>query len=1003
MVSHFVTQSNLRSVVSIRLLLAACLLCGVQLAARASETHEADLAAFFKEADATYPFFDLKGIRGDWAAAKPRLAEKAKTCTSDTEFLGIVIEAIRCLRDAHMGLSNTKAPLPKLPPQYYPGLSFMPATENRVVIMWAADAHTAKLKPGTVVTKIDGQPARAFLEAKAKAAWSCEGPHFVSSPQRARLFTYRMPLTGRRGETHTLHYLAQGQEQELRVTCDLEARGWPHQYNMPTNLTRQSRAVAYCKLPSGAGYMYLRYVRAETEPGIRQAVAAHPDAKGWILDLRGNGGGGYDDTLIERLKTLPRPVAVLLDAGCISAGETLARDLARHANARLLGARTAGSSSSKRQWTFPSGIASVTFSTRSRWGKDSQPIEFNGIAPDVELEAVPEEVAQGLNSEIRRAEEYLADVVSRHPELMRQNQAAAARLKTSRPVITGCVTDAAGKPIGGARLLARTWRGSGDRRDAEVVSGDDGRFRLEDLGPNTEYRVFVQAEEHAAAWRQQTTGAGGTNECNFRLAKGIRVSGRVADTANHPLPGACLELVPIKGSGEQGGGFLAFGFGEAKTDQAGRFAVSNAAPGRYWVKIYQPSQGGDRCWQQMALSPKLVLIAGMPCEDLDVRVLPPEAYTISGLVVDGEGKPRAGVPVGTYIPHDRAWWNRTDPQGRFVLRSLNGIGRDPLDVNVDFDDCKVLFRNVPIGTRDLKCIKHQTGEIAGVLLDERGEHPLTNYEVKVERVHLLDCAGLALGPRVSVTRPGPPGAFQITRVPPGRAILEFKVGARRQWSAVQVGPGQSVRDQRITLQPPCIFEGTALFTSAPGQKQNVGLEVVQLETGQGMPWIDSDKSGAFRCDTLPAGEYAVRALYGGEVYQTKNVRLDHGKTTTEHFTVGGTATIKGAIQFPEEDCGYVHILLRETGFGFAPNVWAGRPPVTDHVLSWTLAKKPGGQYEIRHVPAGTWEVVAFAPASERCLPFHSLPRDAQPVTIAEGETKNLDLELTASSSRSTGP
>ena len=98
----------------------------------------------------------------------------------------------------------------------------------------------------------------------------------------------------------------------------------------------------------------------------------------------------------------------LIDAGCIYAGETLARDLERYADARLLGARTAGSSSSKRQWTFPSGIATVTFSTRTRWRTDGQPIEFNGIEPHTALEAVPKEVAQGLNPEIRRAEEYLA-------------------------------------------------------------------------------------------------------------------------------------------------------------------------------------------------------------------------------------------------------------------------------------------------------------------------------------------------------------------------------------------------------------------------------------------------------------------------------------------------------------------------------------------------------------------------------------------------------------------
>jgi hypothetical protein len=436
-VFYFVTQSKAAwvGVIRGRLLWAAGvigLVCIGPVVARASETHEADWAAFLKEVNGTYPYFDLKGIRGDWVKNERRLTGRVKSCGSDTEFLGIVVEAIRCLRDAHMGLTDTKAAVPELPPQYYPGLSFMSASQDRVIVMWAADVHAGRLKPGTVVTKIDGQAARVFLEARAKAAWGGDTSYFVSSPQRARLFAYRQPLAGRRGETHTLHYLAEGKEQELSVTCDLIARGWPHQYNMPGNLKWPSRALAYGKLPSGAGYMYLRYVRSETEPGMRAALAAYPEAKGWVIDLRGNGGGGYDDTLVRLLKTLPQPVAVLLDAGCMSAGETLARDLAQNAGARLLGARTAGASSSKRQWTFPSGIASVTFSTRSRTGNHGQPIEFNGIVPDVELEAVPEEVAQGVNSEIRRAEEYLANAASQQPGTNRPPRPAQEDNKMSR-------------------------------------------------------------------------------------------------------------------------------------------------------------------------------------------------------------------------------------------------------------------------------------------------------------------------------------------------------------------------------------------------------------------------------------------------------------------------------------------------------------------------------------------------------------------------------------------
>jgi C-terminal processing protease CtpA/Prc len=133
-----------------------------------------------------------------------------------------------------------------------------------------------------------------------------------------------------------------------------------------------------------------------------------PDAKGWIIDLRGNGGGGYSGALIEKLTQLPRPVVGIIDAGCMSAGETLARDLVRYAGAKLIGSATAGASSAKRSWSFPSGIATLTLSTRSRWGPDRRPIEFRGIRPQKEIEAIPEEVQRGLNSAIVIAEKYLS-------------------------------------------------------------------------------------------------------------------------------------------------------------------------------------------------------------------------------------------------------------------------------------------------------------------------------------------------------------------------------------------------------------------------------------------------------------------------------------------------------------------------------------------------------------------------------------------------------------------
>jgi regulation of enolase protein 1 (concanavalin A-like superfamily) len=370
---------------------------------------EEDLEAFFREMDNTYPFFDLKGIRNDWDHTKKELRRQIKACQSDEQFLEIATKAVLCLHDSHMWFRNTKAALPQWPPKYYPGISFMPAAEGRVVIMIGREELNPNLKAGTIVVKIDGQDARRYLEDRAKARWDEGG---ISGPQRARLFAYRIPIRSEnKGQKHTLTLIVEGKQVDIELTSDFEARGWPHWYNRPENL-KQVGSCAYTKLPSGIGYIYLRRVDGTTGPGMKEAFVTYDDAKGWIIDLRGNGGGGYNQALYEVLKALPQPLAVIIDAGCTSAGETMARDLVNRGNARLFGSKTAGSSSAKRIWNFPSGIASLSIPTRSRWGIGGRQIEFNGIEPDVEVEAVPEEVAKDLNSEILRAEEYLAKVVS---------------------------------------------------------------------------------------------------------------------------------------------------------------------------------------------------------------------------------------------------------------------------------------------------------------------------------------------------------------------------------------------------------------------------------------------------------------------------------------------------------------------------------------------------------------------------------------------------------------
>ncbi len=393
-----------------------------------ADDYATDFQALIDFIDHDYTFLALKGIEEDWATGKSKLLTRADICQTDQEFFLILYDTIRLLRDGHLSFRETRTPLPEIAPEYYPGISFLPAKNDQVIVMYPPQHLTNHLKPGTVITQINGLDAREYLEQQSKTAWQTGG--FFSSPQRARLFEYRIPLRSpEKDATHHITYLdTQGTPTSITLQSNQSARGWPHTYHLPVNLKRVGRSFHFTKLAfDDIGYLYLRRVDTSITQGIAEARQAYPEARAWIVDLRGNGGGGYDSKLLTQIENLTQPVVVIIDAGCVSAGETLARDFRRRANAYLIGTQTAGSSSSKTTFTFPSGIASLTIPIRTRWRADNQPIEFNGITPDLVSEAIPREVQAGLNSQILRAQEYLRLKI---PGFMHET---GERLTTTKP------------------------------------------------------------------------------------------------------------------------------------------------------------------------------------------------------------------------------------------------------------------------------------------------------------------------------------------------------------------------------------------------------------------------------------------------------------------------------------------------------------------------------------------------------------------------------------------
>jgi C-terminal processing protease CtpA/Prc len=203
---------------------------------------------------------------------------------------------------------------------------------------------------------------------------------------------------------------------------------------------------SYGKLPSGLGFIHLRDVPQSLPEDLDKMLEALADPPGLVLDCRANGGGGCDhDAVFGRFvpkgKTLSfgkryesqganpyaGPVVVIVDAGVRSAGETVSGMLKEDGRAYLIGPEpTAGMSSQKKTIDLPSGLFQLYVSVASNKGRfnGGKGIEGIGVAPHEIVPYDATDLASGVDTEIRRAEELLRkgfpkNTVPYHPERYR--------------------------------------------------------------------------------------------------------------------------------------------------------------------------------------------------------------------------------------------------------------------------------------------------------------------------------------------------------------------------------------------------------------------------------------------------------------------------------------------------------------------------------------------------------------------------------------------------------
>lgn len=165
------------------------------------------------------------------------------------------------------------------------------------------------------------------------------------------------------------------------------------------------------------------------------------------------------------------------------------------------------------------------------------------------------------------------------------------------PALEGRVTDDAGRPIAGAKVIL--WGGLATRLRGEETSTDaDGRYRFAPLktgalildepsgrwdfhtGMTLEHPDFASADGESW-WEVRVTGTEGqVTRRDFKMLRGGSIEGHVTATTGGPaVAGLDLRLVHAKT------GFLRY----VRTDREGRFRESGLHPGEYKIDVNDPA------------------------------------------------------------------------------------------------------------------------------------------------------------------------------------------------------------------------------------------------------------------------------------------------------------------------------------------------------------------------------------------------------------------------------
>lgn len=253
-----------------------------------------------------------------------------------------------------------------------------------------------------------------------------------------------------------------------------------------------------------------------------------------------------------------------------------------------------------------------------------------------------------------------------------------------RPLITGRVTNAAGKPMSDVRVAAYRPETPWNWTDY-VTTEEDGRYYLQP-GPGTWLIEFTDGEgELAREWHADAASASGATPVAFdgsavvdlgstSLTRGASIAGRVTDAAGTPVRGIAAALFDDEGN------YVTDVF----TDRTGGYVLPRLAAGTYRLAFEDGRDEFESTYwkgaESLATATPIVLARDQAVTGYNAVLTPrtssdPDGVEVTGVVVDAAGKPVRGlwvgaVPVGEEHP-GTVDYAMTDRHGRYHFSGLD--------------------------------------------------------------------------------------------------------------------------------------------------------------------------------------------------------------------------------------------------------------------------------------------------------------------------------------------